>query len=78
MREHEAPHRDPRPAGRATGAVAAEHDEVLQLVSGHKLHGKGLGWIDAHLLASALLAGCTLWTKDRALADAARRLKIDA
>ena len=60
------------------GAMAAEHDEVLHVVSGHRLHGKGLGWIDAHLLASALLAGCMLWTKDRALADAARRLKIDA
>jgi len=56
----------------------AAHEEVLRLVSDRKLHGKGLGWIDAHLLASTLLTGCTLWTKDKALAAAARVLKVHA
>lgn len=57
-------------------AAVAQHDEVMRLVGGRKLHGKGLGWIDAHLLASALLTHCPLWTKDRALASAARSLKL--
>lgn len=57
-------------------ATVARHDEVLELVDRHQLHGQGLGWIDAHLLASALLTHCTLWTRDRALARAARDLGI--
>ena len=52
-------------------AVTAEHDEVLHLVREHRLHGQGIGWVDAHLLASARLSGCRLWTRDRALATAA-------
>ncbi len=58
--------------------IAAGHDEALRLLSDRKLHGKGLGWIDVHILASCLLDGCTLWTRDRALAAAARALKLDA
>ena len=37
----------------------AEQEEALHLVSEHKLHGSGLGWIDVHLLASALLNRCS-------------------
>ncbi len=61
-------------------AAKAGHDEALRLVSDHKrkLCGKGLGWIDVHLLASSLLTGCTLWTRDKPLAAAARALKVGA
>ena len=45
----------------------AEHREVLELVRAQDLHGQGLGWIDMHLMASALLARCALWTLDRRL-----------
>ena len=38
--------------------------------------GKGLGWVDVHLLASALLAGVPLWTLDRPLARAAGQLGL--
>ena len=48
-------------------ARAAEHHEVLHLLDGKRLYGRGLGWIDAHLLASALLTGCGLWTLDKRL-----------
>ena len=54
----------------------AEHSEVLHLVSSHGLSGQGVGWIDAHLLASTLLTSCTLWTFDKPLARAARNLQI--
>ncbi len=57
-------------------AQVAEHTEVLHLVSSHGLLGQGIGWIDAHLLASTLLTGCTLWTFDKPLARTARNLKI--
>jgi predicted nucleic acid-binding protein len=50
----------------------------MNLGSDRKLSGKGLGWVDAHLLASALLSGCRLWTRDKALAGAARSLGADA
>src|SRR5512146_967079 len=54
------------------------HDEVLALVERHRLMGRGIGWIDAHLLASASLAGCLLWTRDRRLAEVARTLDLYA
>ncbi|MBV8706532.1 MAG: type II toxin-antitoxin system VapC family toxin [Acidobacteriaceae bacterium] len=46
-------------------------DEVLELVERRKLWGRGLGWVDMHLLASALFTGCVLWTADRSLKQAA-------
>lgn len=57
--------------------AVATHDEVLTLVERHRLAGRGLGWIDAHLLASARLARSPLWTLDRRLADAARALGVE-
>lgn len=62
---------------RALPAVTrAEHEEVLGLVESKRLAGRGLGWIDAHLLASAMLHRTTLWTLDRRLAAEARRLGV--
>jgi predicted nucleic acid-binding protein len=40
------------------------------------LYGRGIGWTDAHLLASALLAGVPLWTADEPLARLAHELGI--
>ncbi len=54
-------------------APEATFDEVLALLERHTLHGAGLGWIDVHLLASALLSS-PLWTLDRKLDQAAERL----
>jgi predicted nucleic acid-binding protein len=58
--------------------AAVSHSEVLVFVERRALMGKGLGWIDVHLLASTVAAGHTLWTGDRRLADAARRLGVVA
>jgi predicted nucleic acid-binding protein len=57
-------------------APEADHQEVLALVAAHALHGRGLGWIDAHLLASARLLPCELWTLDRSLRAAATALGL--
>ena len=53
-------------------------DEMLSFIDAHGLAGSGLGWVDTHLLASVRLAGGRLWTRDRRLADAARRLGVAA
>ena len=52
------------------------HEEVVTFVRSHKLHGRGIGWIDAHLLASALVADMSLWTADEHLARLAGELGI--
>jgi hypothetical protein len=59
-------------------APLMQHEEVLILVERHRLMASGIGWVDAHLLGSALLAGATLWTLDRSLANAARKLGVAA
>jgi predicted nucleic acid-binding protein len=52
----------------------AEDHEVLQFVEMKNLMGKGLGYIDTHLLLSALLARVPLWTLDKRLHGIARKL----
>ncbi len=52
-------------------AVSATDAEVLELIEEHELWGRGIGWVDAHLLASSRLSGCQLWTRDRQLEVAA-------
>lgn len=57
-------------------ARVAEQDEVLRFLEARRLYGRGLGWVDANLLASTLLTGCTLWTLDRPLRRAAAALHV--
>lgn len=61
---------------RLPSAPVARDGEVMQLVDSVPLWGRGLGWVDAHLLASSRLAGTSLWTLDRALAEAAAALGV--
>lgn len=56
-------------------AAVAESDEVLRLIESHVLHGKGIGYVDVHLLASvALTQGAKLWTRDKKLRSVAQML----
>jgi predicted nucleic acid-binding protein len=50
------------------------HEEAMALVEQRDLSGTGLGWVDVHLLASALVEGWTLWSLDKRLQRAARSL----
>jgi predicted nucleic acid-binding protein len=59
-------------------ARSADHDEVLHLLESAHLYGRGLGWVDLHLLASALISDCTLWTLDRPLQMVAAALNVSA
>ena len=53
--------------------------EVLQLIGEKRLFGTGIGYTDAHLLASVLLTpGASLWTRDKRLRVVAYRLGIAA
>jgi predicted nucleic acid-binding protein len=56
---------------------AVPHEEVLAFVRGRRLHGRGIGWIDVHLLASALAGGVSLWTAVPRLATVASELGIN-
>ena len=57
-------------------APVVDHAEVLEFVAKRHLTRKGVGWVDAHLLASTFLAGAHLWSMDRALIAAARSLEV--
>jgi predicted nucleic acid-binding protein len=54
----------------------AEYEDVLSFVDTHGLFGHGLGWIDVHLLVSAILGRCRLLTHDIALKRAAATFDI--
>ena len=53
-----------------------EHEEVMTFLEARRIYGRGIGWVDAHLLASTLLTGCTLWTFDKLLRRAAAALNV--
>lgn len=53
-----------------------DHAEIIAFVAERRLTRKGIGWVDAHLLASALLADARLWSADRVLISAARSLGV--
>ena len=57
-------------------APSVPHAEVVELVRSRKLHGRGVGWIDVHLLASTLVARTELWTADPRLVDLASDLGV--
>ncbi len=50
-------------------ALHAEHEEVMRFIDNYNLMGKGLGYIDMHLLASAILTKIPLWTLDKKLRE---------
>ncbi|MEA5410793.1 type II toxin-antitoxin system VapC family toxin [Synechococcus sp. BA-120 BA3] len=52
-------------------AVVASDEEVLLLIERDQLMGRGIGYVDVHLLASARLSHCRLWAQDRRLAAVA-------
>lgn len=57
-------------------ATPAEHGEVMQFIEDRRLMGKGLGYVDMHLLASAFLTRVPLWTLDKRLGEVSSALKL--
>jgi predicted nucleic acid-binding protein len=60
-------------------AKPASHSEVMAMIEWMQLFNRGIGYVDAHLLASTRqLAGGQLWTRDKRLQAEAERLGIAA
>jgi predicted nucleic acid-binding protein len=57
-------------------SIEAEHEEVLSFIENRRLMGKGIGYVDVHLISSAILTGAPLWTFDKKLAQVADSLQI--
>ena len=52
------------------------HDLVMRFIGERQLVASGIGWVDAHLLCAAAQENVLVWTRDRALVRAARRLGL--
>ncbi len=59
-------------------ATVASDKEVLQFIETATLPGRGIGYIDAHLLAAARLSAARLWTRDKRLAAVALELDLSS
>jgi len=57
-------------------AMTVPHSEVVEFVRHRKIHGRGVGWIDTHLLASALVDHVKLWTIDPRFHTLAKELGV--
>jgi predicted nucleic acid-binding protein len=57
-------------------ATVVPHQEVVEFVRARRLNGRGAGWIDVHLLASAMVGGLELWTADVNAAALAAELGV--
>jgi len=57
-------------------APLVPHEDVVAFVRDRRLHGRGIGWIDAHLLASTLVGRLKLWSTDLRVATLAKTLGI--
>ena len=57
-------------------ASTVPHREITDFVRHRKLHGRGIGWIDTHLLASSLVGRFSLWTADANLSSVAKELGV--
>lgn len=56
--------------------ATSSHDHVEHFLNYHKLFGKGVGWIDLHLLCSAIENDLFLWTEDKRLGKLADKFSV--
>ena len=59
---------------KATATIA--HGEVVAFVRARRLKSRGVGWVDVHLLASAIVGRLKLWTADQSLYALAQELDV--
>jgi predicted nucleic acid-binding protein len=57
-------------------ASIVPHRDVVAFVRHRNLHGRGVGWIDTHLLASAIVGQLQLWTADSLFSAVAKELGV--
>jgi hypothetical protein len=58
-------------------AILAEDEEVLKFIENNQLMGEGLGYIDIHLIASAVLTDVPVWTLDKTLDKITKKIGIN-
>ncbi len=58
-------------------AVVASDAEVLSMIELNRIYGTGVGYVDCHLLASALLSGTKFWSRDKRLMKIASKLHVE-
>lgn len=56
-------------------SARATDKEVTFLIEENKLYGRGIGYTDAHILASSIISNCPLWTLDKRLDAISKKLK---
>ncbi len=54
-----------------------EDDELLLFIERHRLMGRGIGFIDVHILASCCIDSCLVWTRDKRLQVVAKEMNIE-
>jgi predicted nucleic acid-binding protein len=54
-----------------------DHSDIMEFIEYRKIMNKGIGYIDVHLLASALVSETPLWTFDKSLKKVANQLYIE-
>ena len=57
-------------------AAVVPHAEVVEFVRGRRLSGRGVGWLDVNLLASAVVGDLRVWTADARFAAAVEDLQL--
>ena len=57
-------------------ASTVPHHDIVCFVRERDLHGRGVGWIDIHLLASAIVSRMQLWTVDQRLTEVAKEFGV--
>jgi predicted nucleic acid-binding protein len=62
--------------GRMHQAESVPHEEVVEFVRDRHLFGRGVGWVDVHLLASAMVGRLQIWTADPRFAGLAEELRL--
>jgi predicted nucleic acid-binding protein len=58
--------------------TVATDNEVLHFIEKHQISGKGVGYVDLHLLVSAAISGEKVWTADRRMTEVASLLGLNA
>lgn len=57
-------------------AHVADDEEILEFIGQRRLMGRGIGFVDVHLLAAVILTGIPLWSIDKRLREVAAELEI--
>lgn len=58
-------------------APAASDEDVRFMIKRHRIMGTGIGYVDAHILASTILTpGASIWTRDKRLYTVAQRIGV--